>query len=100
MRLTGLAEIVKAAGMAMTGKLEYDFQRGCASPISAKIPAHGINHERGLHFLGRSGSVSGFCVVGGMFIYPYALFARLAGSTWSIFSDMGQHEAEAKAYKV
>ena len=36
-------------------------------------PAHGINHERGLHFLGYSGPVSGFCMAGGMFIYPGAV---------------------------
>ena len=37
-----------------------------------KIPAHGINHERGLHFLDYSGPVSGFCVAGSMFICPRA----------------------------
>lgn len=58
-----------------------------------------MNHERGLHFLGYSGPVSGFCVAGGMFT-PYGPFARLAGSTWAIFSDMGQHGAEHKACEI
>lgn len=39
-------------------------------PDQTENPAHGMNHERGLHFLGYSGLVSGFCVAGGMFIYP------------------------------
>lgn len=69
MGLTGLAEIVNAAGMAVTGEFAYAFQRCCASLIGTKTPAHGMNHERGLHFLGHSGLVSGFCVACGMFIY-------------------------------
>lgn len=38
MGLTGLTEIVKAAGMAMVMQSAYDFQRGCASLISTKSP--------------------------------------------------------------
>ena len=31
---------------------------------------------------------------------PYGPFSRLAGSTWSIFGDMGKHGAEDKAYEA
>ena len=42
MGLTGLAEIVNAAGMAMTGEFAYDFQRGCPSRmIKPKTPPMG-----------------------------------------------------------
>lgn len=41
MGLTGLAEIVNAAGMAVTGEFAYDFHRGCASLIGTKSPPMG-----------------------------------------------------------
>lgn len=41
MALTGLVEIVKAAGMAMAMESAYDPQRGCAHQISTKSPPMG-----------------------------------------------------------
>lgn len=95
MGLTGLAEIVKAVGMVMTGELTYAFQRVCPPPRSNRNPAHEMNHERGLHFLGCNGPVLGFCVAGGMFIYPRA---RLPVSR--ALRGMRQYRAKTKAYET